>query len=123
MGFSQDNYAKIKEVVEQADNYTVCKCTISKKNKVTKTTELQFSGFVKFLGNAHKQRPMEGQRIKITACDVTNCYVKDGTVCYNKNPIYLIFGYELQENYESQNGNHEKPELFELDNIDGDIPF
>ena len=98
MGFSANNYAKIKEVVEKQPNYTVCKVTITKKNKLTNEYELQFSGICRFVGNAHKSIPMAGQRIKIVSCDVTNAYKdKDGNLQFTKNPQYVIFGYELQE--------------------------
>jgi hypothetical protein len=98
MGFSANNYAKIKEVVEKQANYTVCKVTITKKNKLTNQYELQFSAHCRFVGNAHKSVPMKDQRIKITSCDVTNCYKdKDGNLQFTKNPQYVVFGYELQE--------------------------
>lgn len=98
MGFSANNYAKIKEVVEKHDNYSVCKITITKKNKLTNQYELQFSAHCRFVGNAHKSVPMADQRIKITSCDVTNCYKdKDGKLQFSKNPQYVVFGYELQE--------------------------
>ena len=98
MGFSAGNYAKIKEVVEKHDNYSVCKITVTKKNKLTNQYELQFSAHCRFVGNAHKSVPMADQRIKITSCDVTNCYTdKDGKLQFSKNPQYVVFGYELQE--------------------------
>jgi hypothetical protein len=98
MGFCTNAYAKIKEVVEKHDNYTVCKVTITKKNKLTNEYELQFSAHCRFVGNAHKSVPMKDQRIKITSCDVTNCYKdKDGNLQFTKNPQYVVFGYELQE--------------------------
>ena len=98
MGFSQGSFAKIKEVVEKHDNYSVCKITVTKKNKLTNEYELQFSAHCRFVGNAHKSVPMADQRIKITSCDVTNCYKdKDGKLQFTKNPQYVVFGYELQE--------------------------
>ena len=98
MGFSQGSFAKIKEVVEKHDNYSVCKITVTKKNKLTNEYELQFSAHCRFVGNAHKSVPMKDQRIKITSCDVTNCYKdKDGNLQFTKNPQYVVFGYELQE--------------------------
>lgn len=129
MGFSAGNYAKIKEVVEKKDNYTVCKVTISKKNKATNKYELTFSGFVKFVGNAHKSVPMADQRIKLTACDVTNCYTtQDGGIGYNKNPQYVCFEYELQESLNApssapQFGGYTNPVNFEELSVDSDLPF
>ena len=43
MGFSNGSYCKIKEVVEKHDNYSVCKITVTKKNKLTNEYELQES--------------------------------------------------------------------------------
>ena len=98
MGFGVNCYAKIKEVVEKHDNYSVCKITVTKKNKLTNEYELQFSAHCRFVGNAHKSVPLKDQRIKITSCDVTNCYKdKDGNLQFTKNPQYVVFGYELQE--------------------------
>lgn len=98
MGFGVNCFAKIKEVVEKHDNYSVCKITVTKKNKLTNEYELQFSAHCRFVGNAHKSVPMADQRIKITSCDVTNCYKdKDGNLQFTKNPQYVVFGYELQE--------------------------
>lgn len=98
MGFCNNAYAKIKEVVEKHDNYTVCKITVTRKNKLTNEYELQFSALCRFVGNAHKSVPLADQRIKITSCDVTNCYKdKDGNLQFTKSPQYVIFGYELQE--------------------------
>ena len=129
MGFSQGNFAKIKEVVEKHDNYTVCKITVTKKNKLTNQYELQFSAHCRFVGNAHKSVPMADQRIKITSCDVTNCYKdKDGNLQFNKNPQYVVFDYELQE---SQGASAPMPynpydngvNFEDLSSSDSDLPF
>ena len=130
MGFSAGNYAKIKEVVDKKDNYTTCKVTISKKNKATNKYELTFSGYVKFVGNAHKSVPIADQRIKLVSCDVTNCYTtQDGGIGYNKNPQFVCFEYELQESQGAspsvpQFGGYTNPVNFEdLSSSDSDLPF
>ena len=129
MGFGVNSYAKIKEVVEKHDNYSVCKITITKKNKLTNEYELQFSAHCRFVGNAHKSVPMADQRIKITSCDVTNCYKdKDGKLQFTKNPQYVVFGYELQE---SQGASAPMPynpydngvNFEDLSSSDSDLPF
>lgn len=129
MGFSANNYAKIKEVVEKKPNYTVCKVTITKKNKLTNEYELQFSAHCRFVGDAHKSVPLKDQRIKITSCDVTNCYKdKDGKLQFTKNPQYVVFGYELQE---SQGASANVPfnpydngvNFEDLSSSDSDLPF
>ena len=129
MGFSANNYAKIKEVVEKHDNYSVCKITVTKKNRLTNQYELQFSAMCRFVGNAHKSVPMADQRIKITSCDVTNCYTdKDGKLQFSKNPQYVVFGYELQES-KGASANvpfnpYDNGVTFEdLSSSDSDLPF
>lgn len=93
--FGVNSYAKIKSV-EVKGNYTVCKISISKKNKTTNKYETSFIGNVRFVGQAHLQRPLADQRIKITSCGVANCYVVDDKLEFLKSPNYTIFGYELQ---------------------------
>jgi hypothetical protein len=70
----------------------------SKKNKQTGEYETDFScKYVRFVGNAKLQNPMKGQRIKITECSVSNIYYKDGERQFLKNPAYVVFSYELQQ--------------------------
>ncbi len=116
--FGVNSYAKIKEVVETKENYTVCKISISKKDKKTNVYETTFVGKVTFCGQAHLQRPMGEQRIKITSCATQNCYVKDNKIEFLKVPKYVIFSYELQENSIPNN----TPTLIEVDDDDL-IPF
>ncbi len=94
--FGNDVYAKIKSV-EVKENYSVCKISTSKKNKTTGKYETDFVSSVRFVGNAHNQRPMADQRIKITSCGVTNCYTKGDKLEFTKSPQYVVFGYELQD--------------------------
>lgn len=94
--FSVNSYAKIKEV-EDKGNYSVCKISISKKNKQSERYETDFVGKVRFVGQAHLQRPLKDQRIQITSCGVSNCYTKDNKLEFPKAPVYTIFGYTLQD--------------------------
>lgn len=94
--FSVNSYAKIKEV-EDKGNYSVCKISISRKIKNSDKYETDFVAKVRFVGNAHSQRPLKDQRIKITSCGVSNCYVKDDKLEFLNVPNYTVFGYELQD--------------------------
>lgn len=129
MGFGVNCFAKIKEVVEKHDNYSVCKITVTKKNKLTNEYELQFSAHCRFVGNAHKSVPMKDQRIKITSCDVTNCYKdKDGNLQFTKNPQYVVFGYELQESQGASAPQFHNPydngvNFEDLSSDSSDLPF
>jgi hypothetical protein len=117
--FSVNSYAKIKEV-ENKGNYSICRISISKKNKQTDQYETDFVAKVRFVGSAFNQNPMKDQRIKITSCGVSNCYTKDDKLEFPSSPTYTIFGYELQED---NNGSTTSPRLV-LDPIDdGELPF
>lgn len=100
--FSANTYAKIKEIVEIKDTYTVCKISTSRKDTRTNKYETDFIGRVRFVGNAHLQRPMADQKIKITSCGCANCYVKDDKLEFLKSPNYVVFGYELADNNGAQ---------------------
>ena len=113
--FAVNNYAKIKEV-EDKGNYSICKIVISKKNKGG-DYETTFSGHVRFVGDAHLQKPMADQRIKITSCGVSNCYTKDGRLLFPKAPNCVVFGYELQGQAENKNA------PIVLENLEEDLPF
>ena len=97
MAFGNGQFMKIWEVVDK-DNYAEVSVSSSKKNKKTNEYETDFSSkYVRFVGNAYKQRPMKDQRIKITDCSVQNVYYKNGEKQYLKNPYYVVFAYELQQ--------------------------
>ena len=88
---------KIWKVVDKG-NYSEVNLSSQKKNRITGQYETDFtSQFVRFVGNAHKQRPMPNQEIEITSCNVQNVYIKDGKKEYLKNPIYVVFGYTLRD--------------------------
>jgi hypothetical protein len=120
MGFSVNSYAKIWEV-EDKGKYALCKISISSKKRGTNVYEKTFNGKVAFFGDAYNCRPMEGQRIKILNCDVTNReFVKqDGTKTYPM--AFSIFKYELQEDPNSAVSTPSLVEMTDLD--DSDIPF
>ena len=97
MAFGNGNFMKIWGVSDKG-NYSEVSISSSRKNRNTGNYETDFSSkFVRFVGDAHKQRPMEGQKIKITGCSVENVYMKDGEKQYLKNPRYTVFAYELMD--------------------------
>lgn len=99
MGFSNGAYAKIKEV-DNKGNFTKAKISISKKVKGSNPAQYicTFAGWVSMVGKAHQCRPMAGQKIKITNCDVTNGYLDraTGEQRFSQAPQCTIFEYELQ---------------------------
>lgn len=99
MGFSVGSYAKIKEVDDKG-NYAKLKITISKKlkDKVPAQYICTYAGWVTCVGKAYQNRPMAGQKIKITNCDVTNGFADrtTGEQKFTNSPQCTIFEYELQ---------------------------
>jgi hypothetical protein len=123
--FGVNGYMTIWEVVDKG-NYSEVAISSAKKNKQTGQSETDFSAkFVKFVGDAHLQRPMANQRIKITGCGVSNAYVKDGKTQYLKSPSYVVWGYELQEQAEKPNADKGARQrmLEAMDDDDTEIPF
>lgn len=116
--FGNEVYAKIKSV-ENKGNYSVCKISTSKKNKTTNKYETDFVGKVRFVGQAHLQRPLDGQRIKLISCGVSNCYTKDDKLEFLNSPTYVVFAYELQDDTNS-NGSQTPPLDLTNDNL---LPF
>lgn len=99
MGFANGAYAKIKSV-EDKGNFSKVKISISKKVKNSNPPKYvcAFAGWVSFVGKAHQCRPLSGQKIKITNCDVANGYLdRDGEQKFTNSPQYTIFEYELQQ--------------------------
>jgi hypothetical protein len=92
MGFRTGAYAKVW-TVEDKGNVTKVKLSTSKKNKQTDAYETDFSGFVNFVGTAHKAASnlKDGDRIKIGDCDVTSSYNAEKKITYTN---YAIFSYE-----------------------------
>ena len=95
--FGTGSFLTIWNVVDKGKYYEV-ELSSNKKNKQTGEYECDFSSkFIRFVGRAYQLRPMPNQKIKITNCGVTNCYMQDGKRVYSKNPTYLVFDYELQD--------------------------
>ena len=92
--FSTGVYFKVWGVVDKG-KFSEVDCSTSAKNKTTGNYETDFSSkFVRFIGNAHNKRPQVGERIKVTSCAVQNVYEKDGQRQYLKNPTYIVFDFE-----------------------------
>ena len=121
MGFCVGAFAKIKSV-EDKGNCTKAKIVVSKKIKDSNPAQYvcTFAGWCTFVGKAHHCRPMEGQKIKITNCDVTNGYLdREGQQKFTNTPQCTIFEYELQDGGGAPMPQPNWEELSESD----DLPF
>lgn len=121
MGFRKDGFATVWQVKQGNGNYTDVRISTSKKNKQTDQYETDFSGFVRFVGDAHKNASglKEKDRIKIGDCEVTNSYDKEKKVTYTN---YAVFGFEMADGSVPKTNNDAgfKPIP---DGIDEELPF
>ncbi len=95
MGFRNDAYAKIWKIAKpDGKKYAEVELSISRKNKETGQYETTFSSkFVRFLGTAYTKIDSicEGDRIKISSCDVESWYNKESG---KGGFTFLVFGFE-----------------------------
>lgn len=96
MGFRNGSYAKVWEVRAGKGNYSEAKISISKKNKQTEQYETDFSGYVRLVGDAHKNGAglPSGSKIKIGDCDVTNYYDKEKKITYTN---FVVFNFTMAD--------------------------
>ena len=90
MGFKNKTFAKVKNIKTDQYGGLDVQLTISKKNQQGQY-ELCFSGWVRFIGKALEKSPKIGDVIQLLECYVTNAYVKNGEVFYNKVPRFVVF--------------------------------
>lgn len=96
MGFRPNAYMKVWSV-ECFERYSKANISSSRKNRETGEYETDFSGFVTLIGSAHKKAVDlgGGERIKITACDVTTKYDKGKGIKYTN---FTVFDWEPADN-------------------------
>lgn len=136
MAFSNNAYCKIWGITEMHEKYAVV--SISSNAKVGDAYVKDFSNkYVMFVGDAFKQIkdvhiPENGIKAKLIKTSVTNCYAKEGQVCYMKNPKFTVFDFEFTEdvllNSEIKESENEGPEseggfMNIPDGLDEELPF
>ena len=125
MGFRTDSYAKVWEVKNKAEKYTDAQISISKKNKQTEQYETDFSGIVRFIGEAHKKAVefANGSKIKILSCDTTNKYDKEKKTTFWR---CIVFDFEFTEDSPKANPNQEEIDMSFMDisaDMQEELPF
>lgn len=124
MGFRTGAYATIWEVKQGNGNFAEVRLSTSRKNKETDSYETDFSGYVRFVGDAYQKAGslVERDRIKINACDVTTYYQKDKKVTYTN---FVVFDFEKvggsSESLDSKNDYETASGYNEI--TDEDLPF
>lgn len=94
MGFRTGAYGTVW-TVEDKGNYSNVKLTTSRKDK-DGNYQTDFSGFVRFIGEAHKvaDQLKEKDRIKIGDVDVTQTYNKETQKTYTN---FALFTFEMAD--------------------------
>ena len=89
MGFRQDAYATVWSV-EDKGKFSKVQLSTSRKNRETNEYETDFSGFVAFVGNAHKKAGSlrKNDRIKLDGCDVTTTYDEKKKITYTNYTVF-----------------------------------
>lgn len=92
MGFAVNRYAKIWKV-ERFEKYSKVNLSTSAKKKDSDEYDTDFSAFVMLLGKAHAHAETleDGDRIKITSCEVKTKYDKTKNEKYTN---YYLYDYE-----------------------------
>lgn len=123
MGFRNDSYATVWEVKTKAEKYTDAKISISKKNKQSGQYETDFSGIVRFIGEAHKKASefVERSKIKILNCETTNNYNKETKVTFWR---CIIWDFEFAEDSPRGTSNTSSDGFLNIpDGIEDELPF
>ena len=125
MGFRSGAYATVWEVRNGNGNWTDVKLSISKKSRQTGEYETDFSGYVRFIGDAASKATYLGDRarIKIGECEVTNHYNKEKGVTYTN---FAVFSFEEVNSNGSAGGESRQNSsdgFMTYPDDDGDLPF
>jgi len=87
-------------VVNNKGKYSDVQLSIDVKNKQTGGYDKDFNGYVRFIGDAHRdvQGLVKGAKIKIGDCDVSQVYDKEKDRTYTNFKIFSFTGYEPGKN-------------------------
>ena len=121
MGFREGAFATIWEITDEK-KYASVKLSISRKDKESGEYKKDFSGIVRFIGNAYKtvkNRDPE-TRIKLGACDVTNHYDKEKERLYTN---YAVFECEVLQAQKKNKDLDEETKNDEISSDEEDLPF
>lgn len=125
MSFRQNGYATVWKIKKGTGNFTDVQISTSRKNPNTDTYETDFSGYVRFIGDAHKNAGNLGEksRIKIGDCAVTNSYDKEKEVTYTN---FQVFSFEMADGSAPQKAQNKPVDdgfMNIPDGIDEELPF
>lgn len=123
MGFKNNCYATIwankntQQIVDKYEKYAIVSITTSKKNASTGNYEKDFSGKVRFIGNAFTKikelQLAEKDRLKLLEVETTNKYDKEAGQNYT---TYICWDFEIVSTQKPSEPN--KVDIIDSDNSD-----
>ena len=123
MGFKNNTYATIIQTknaqnpVQIYEKYATAYITTSKKNRLTNKREVDFSGFIRFIGMAFEKikniEILDKTRIRLTEVEVTTRYDIQKQQNYTN---FICWDFEIDGKVKTTNTN-------EVDVIDEEKPF
>lgn len=121
MGVRQGSYATIWSV-EDKGNWSNVRLSTSRKNKQTGAYEQDFGGFVRFIGDAHKNAGSlkERDRVKFGDVEITNSYNKDKNITYTN---VACFNFDLVDSNQSSLEKTAPKSSKKIEEVDEDDPF
>lgn len=121
MAFRNNSFATVWEVKPSA-HYTDVRLSTSRKNKQTGEYETDFSGFVRFIGDAHRMAAglKQRDRIKLDEVACTNQYVKEKNTTYHN---FQCFAFEPADSLQSRPMDNDNPAAIPAGVTEEELPF
>lgn len=123
MGVRTGSYGTIWEVRDKG-NYSDVRLSTSRKNKQTGEYEQDFGGYVRFIGEAHKNAASlnERDRIRFGDVEITNNYVKEKNITYTN---VACFSFDLADESGRSSGSAAKKPAHKSieEDVDEEDPF
>ena len=124
MAFRTGAYATIWEVKEGKGKYTDVRLSTSRKNQ-SGEYETDFSGFVRFIGDANTNASnlKEKDRIRLGDVSVTNSYDREKKITYTN---FQVYSFETADGSKPDKQTTQKKETFNPDvpeGVDEELPF
>ena len=124
MAFRSGAYATVWEVRAGKGKYSDVRLSTSRKNQ-SGEYETDFSGFVRFIGEAHEKAGAlkEKDRIKLGDVSVTNTYSKEKQTTYTN---FQVYSFEMADGSNQTNQYSAKKDGFDPsvpEGVDEELPF
>lgn len=130
MAFKNGAYATVWEVKEGNGKFSDVRISTSRRNAQSGEYETDFSGYVRFIGEAHEKAGLlkEKDRIRLGDVSATNSYNKEKKITYTNFQVYsfeMADGASGTQNVATSNTKPPKREFkVEVEEgVDEELPF